>query len=71
MKCFLLFSVQLCWSDIRAAWNDSETTGAGHGLQDHGARHGVHARQEEGGWHAKIIRDRLLKTNCIPSICYV
>ena len=69
MKCFLLFSVQLCWSDIRAAGNDSETAGAGHRLQDHGPWHGVNARQEEGGCHAKIPHNRLLEINCIPSIC--
>ncbi len=28
--------VQLCGTDTGSTWNDSETVGAGHGLQDYG-----------------------------------
>ena len=47
-RLFVVFSVQLCWSDIRATGDDRQATGAGHRVQDNGAWHGVNARQKEG-----------------------
>lgn len=45
--CFLC-AVQLCGSHPGSTRNDSQTAGAGNGLQDHGARQGIDEGQEEG-----------------------
>ena len=47
------FAVQLCWADIRATRHDSQTVRARDGLQNHGARQRIHARQKEGKLKAK------------------
>lgn len=48
-QCVLLVCVvQLCREDPGPTWTDSQTAGGRDRLQDHGARKGLHARQEEG-----------------------